>query len=185
MSPWRRWIVLALLLTGCEKASLTAPVAAIKGAVARRGTHSGLTVGCAHVVVSPDLIRGILTVRNIGPEPLSLVERWNSFGAYQWFFGGRVWSAGNPQHEWTENVYTETVLAPGEVRHARFCITRSRIDELVPNEHWWFVVGESPVSYICSAPPIASFVPGESLALVMDGSLAEVRNGRPNLTDPV
>jgi hypothetical protein len=178
-------MVLALLLTGCEETSLTAPVAAIKGSVPRRLAQSGITIGCAHVVLGPDLIRGVLTVRNVGPEPLSLVDRWNSFGAYQWFFGGRVWSAGNPKHEWTENACTETVLAPGEVRHARFCIMRSRTYELVPKGDWWFVVGESPVPSVRSCPPIGAFDPGERVTLVMDGSRAGLPDDRPNHTDPL
>jgi len=116
---------------------------------------------------------GVLTARNTGKEPLAIVDRWNSWGAYQWRLTVGTESAGNPQHDWYANFYTETVLAPGEVRHARFNVTRSRSRARIGEEAWWFVVGDAipilrPPSAIASSPP---FTRGQEVALVMDGGV--------------
>jgi len=102
-----------LLIFGCDRAAVPTPSTLL------RQTASTLSLTSDHVVVSPDLIRGILTIRNTGTRPIAMIDRWNSWGAYQWRFQVGAESAGNPQHSWWANVYTETVLAPGEVRHAR------------------------------------------------------------------
>jgi hypothetical protein len=130
------------------------------------------------VVLAPDLIRGVLTARNIGREPLSLVDRWNSWGAYQWTIEGSGWLAGNPQSEWLANYYTETRLAPGEVRQARFNVTASKTPPRVSGDAWWFAAGEN------SNPPTL-FVAGRKMILVMAGSRAEVSTSDPEFTGAV
>jgi hypothetical protein len=170
MSTSPRWILLTLLLAGCDPAGSPVSVAGIKASLALRLARTGLVFGCAHVVQGPDLIRGVVTVRNVGSEPIALVERKNSWGAWQWTLGGPGWSAGNPQHEWKENWYSEAVLAPGEVGHARFCITRSRSIQPTPADNWWFVVGEPMPPASRSPSPGASFARGQTVALVMDAS---------------
>jgi hypothetical protein len=145
-------------------------VKALRSSLALRLTRLGLAFECAHVMVSPDLIRGVLTVRNVGREPVAFVDHGNSWGAYQATFGGRGWSARNPVDTWRANFYTETVLTPGEVRHACFCIMRSVTAELIPRDDWCFVVSESLDLPSGAASLRASFDRGQTVALIMDGA---------------
>ena len=101
-----------------------------------RAPKDSLALGCAHVVVGPDLIRGILAATNWGDKPIALIDRWNSWGAYQWTMSIGSRRAGNLQHDWLKNFYTESILAPGETRQARFSVTRSRDSADLKDDEW-------------------------------------------------
>jgi hypothetical protein len=129
-------------------------------------------------VVNPELICGVLTARNSGKESFALVDRWNSWGAYQWNLFIGTQSAGNPQHDWYANFYTETILIPGETRHAWFYVTRSRTAPRFREGAWWFLVGDafgviSVASFGERIDISTRFVRGQSLSLAMGGSLPE------------
>jgi hypothetical protein len=134
----RKFLVTLLLgfscaLTSCTDEGRPAPVTAGKTASTsavmpeKPAPQVDLVISCAHVLVRADLIRGILVVRNPGKTPVAIVDRWNSWGAYQWVLtvGGLTYS--NPQMSWYENFYSETLLAPGEVRVARFVVRRGDV----------------------------------------------------------
>jgi len=162
-------LVLGILLMECGPDAGHAAIVAKPAPKTRPLLKSNLVLGCSHVVVQSDLIAGVLTARNTGSIPLALVQRWNSWGAYQWRWtlGGE--SAENPQWDWWANYYSEEVLAPGEIRHARFFITRSPGRARIGEKAWWFVVGGLDVNY--SSPASSSpFVRGQAVTLVMDGS---------------
>ena len=183
-------LLLLLVLASCGKKP-TAPLRLPRlTPAARRLNSSYLQVQCAHVVVAPDLIRGVLTARNLSKEPLAFVERWNSWGAYQWTLKSTGWSAWNPQTDWDQNFYTETVLAPGEVRHVRFCITASSSTPRVPEDDWWFDAEVPMIWSSLSTPPAsqrtaATFASGQSLRVTMDGTKAETVVSDPNFADPL
>jgi hypothetical protein len=168
-------LALALLLAGCGRQA--GPSQTTTPALPRRLTTSGLVITCAHVVVGPELIRGVLTAQNNGTEPLSIVDRWNSWGAYQWTLSIDGQSAGNPQMAWDENGYSETVLRPGETRHARFYITRRRDASPPGVGSWCFLVGEPPIIIKADsgkAPKLAGpFAAGQEVILTMDGAASE------------
>jgi hypothetical protein len=165
-----RWsiLVLGLLLLGCERQANLPPSAAMPAPQARPLLKSNLVITCAHVMIESDLISGVLTARNSGKEPLAVVQRWNSWGAYQWrlTFGAQL--AGNPQQDWAKNFYSEEVLAPGEIRHCQFHITRSPDRARIGEEEWWFLV-DAPAS-LSAAAPLPPFVRGQAVTLVMDGT---------------
>ena len=130
-----------LLMVGCGRQASPPQTPAVPPTTPRRLTTAGLALNCAHVVIGPDLIRGVLTVRNTSNEPQALVDRWNGWGAYQWTLSVDGISAGNPQVHWYANYYTETVLAPGETRHSAFTLHRRR-KTLLPDEAGWeFLLG--------------------------------------------
>jgi hypothetical protein len=89
----------------------------------RREVTDGLVLRCSHVVLNKDQIVGLLTVENTGKESVALVDRWNSWGAYQWRLTIGEQTAVNPQVCWWANFYSETAIAPGEVRHSWFSVT--------------------------------------------------------------
>jgi hypothetical protein len=146
--------MLLFLPSGCGRKEAASPATAVAIPAPRRLNRSDLVLPCAHVVVAPDLIRGVLTARNIGREPLALVDRWNSWRAFQCTLETSGGSAGNPQRSWDANDYTETRLAPGEVRHVRFCVTASRTTLRVLEDSWWFLAGESFRRGSLSEPPL-------------------------------
>src|SRR5438552_8400383 len=98
-------LLLGLFLSGCEQAGLS-PTVVKSSPKARTHLKSNLFLGCAHAVIGPDLICGVLTAQNTGKEPIALVDRWNSWGAYQWRLTLGTQSAGNPQRNWWANCYT-------------------------------------------------------------------------------
>ena len=177
-------LAVGLLLLGCgreadlsQKVSKTAPRT-------RPLLQSNLVISCTHVVAEPDLISGVLTAKNVGKEPIAVVDRWNSWGARQWRLTIGSESAENPQHSWYGNFYSETILAPGEVRHARFYITRSVKRAHIGEAAWWFVVGgpihiDSPQNAIAASP---AFVRGQEVTLVLDGG---VRRDAPDTDQPL
>jgi hypothetical protein len=165
-------LALALLLAGCGRQA--GPSQTTTPALPRRLTTSGLVITCIHVVVGPELIRGALTARNNSTEPLSIVDRWNSWGAYQWTLSIDGQSAGNPQTAWDENGYSETVLRPGETRHARFYITRRRDASPPGVEAWYFLVGEPPIIIKDDSGKIRGpFAAGQEVILTMDGAVSQ------------
>src|SRR6185295_10964279 len=89
-----------LLMVGCGRQASPPQTPAVPPTTPRRLTTAGLALNCAHVVIGPDLIRGVLTVRNTSNEPQALVDRWNGWGAYQWTLSVDGISAGNPQVHW-------------------------------------------------------------------------------------
>lgn len=168
-------LALALLLAGCGRQA--GPSQTTTPALPRRLTTSGLVITCAHVVVGPELIRGVLTAQNNGTEPLSIVDRWNSWGAYQWTLSIDGQSAGNPQMAWDENGYSETVLRPGETRHARFYITRRRDASPPEVGTWCFLVGEPPIIIKDDSGKVPKlvgpFAAGQEVTLTMDGAASQ------------
>jgi hypothetical protein len=162
-------LVLLLVVPGCDRPMDAAPT---KPPVARAPKDS-LVFGCSHVVVGPDLIRGVLVATNRGDKPIALIDRWNSWGAYQWAVGIGKRDAGNPQHDWFANYYTETILLPGETRSARFIITRFHDSAALKDGEWWFVLGEPDGI----AAPGSPFAAGEALTLFMDGNKGEPSEG--------
>jgi hypothetical protein len=148
---------------------------------------SNLVIRCAHVVVEPDLISGVLTARNGGKQPLSVVDRWNSWGAYQWRLAIGTLSAGNPQHDWWANFYTETSLEPGEIRHARFYMTRSPNRVRLGEDAWCFLVEGAGFFLSTSSEVIAALPPfarGQAVTLVMDGKQTDAPDSdRTRATD--
>jgi len=168
----RSFLAIVLLAPGCDRATPPAAVVVKPAAPARKLVKSKLVITCAHVVMDGGLLSGVLTARNVGPEPIALVDRSNSWGAYQWeFMLGPEW-AGNPQHSWYANHYSETVLAPGEVRHARFAVARFPDRSRLGWEAWRFVVGDGERQLLhlpddpAADPP---FMRGQEIALRMKG----------------
>jgi len=175
-------------LLGCERESTPSPSTVVKSAPnARTLLKSNLVISCAHVVVEPDLISGVLTARNIGKGPPAVVDRWNSWGAHQWRLAVGDQTAVNPKTNWWANFYTETVLAPGEIRHARFYITRSTSRARVGQEAWWFLVG-GPFGEISLATsesagaPAPSFSGGQPVTFFMDGAQKDAPDTDRDLT---
>lgn len=112
-----------------------------------------LRLSCVHTVVRPDLIRGVIEVTNIADVPLALADRWNSWGAYQWMIkvdGRRL--ARNPITAWDENAPSETVLAPGETRAARFYVVADGEAHDFPVEHDWPFRLDPPGTFSASTP---------------------------------
>jgi hypothetical protein len=73
-----------------------------------------LAIEAFHWLASPQELHGIIRVRHVGKGPVGLTDRWNSWGAFQWnIVIGGIHVLSNPQHEWTENFFTETVIADG------------------------------------------------------------------------
>jgi hypothetical protein len=152
--------LLAVLLAGCgNEASSPKPAR-----VVRRQIKSGLIITCGHVVVGPELICGVLTARNTGTEPIAVIDRWNSWGAYQWRLTVGAASAENPQSQWWANAYTEALLVPGETRHAWFTVTRSRTFSRYRKGAWGFLTQEG------SSAAAPSFAEGQRVTLRMDSS---------------
>ena len=83
-------------------------------------------------------IRGVLEIHNVGDHPVALADRWNSWGAFQWTIrvDGR-WPAANPVSAWNENAPSETLLAPGETRAARFYVVLDAPSHDFPVEYDW------------------------------------------------
>jgi hypothetical protein len=86
-----------------------------------------LALSCAHAVVGPDLIRGVIVVSNIGHDPLSLCLRWTDWGAGQW----RI-SLGSATYGLERELVVSTALPPllaelrpGERRAVRFHVVRT------------------------------------------------------------
>src|SRR5579859_95494 len=188
MSSRSSILALGLLLLGCGRESTPSPPTLAKSAPnVRTLLKSNLVISCAHVVIEPDLISGVLTAKNIGKEPLAVVDRWNSWGAYQWCLTVGAQTAGNPQHDWAKNAYTEEVLAPGEIRHRRFYITRSPNRTRIGEQAWSFLV-EGPndgISFPTSGnaiAPLPLFARGQTVTLVMDGSQTGAPVSDPSFT---
>jgi hypothetical protein len=145
---------------------------AFSPALARPDTRrSGpdLRLSAVHAVIRPDLIRGVIEVYNPGDAPVVLVDRWNSFGAYQWTIrvDGR-WLAANPISAWNENGPSETVLAPGETRQARFFVVLDGPAHDFPVEYDWPF---APAALQQSAP----FTEATSLLVRWDSTAAAPR----------
>ena len=139
-----------------------------------------LVIKCAHVLVRADLIRGILAVRNAGTTPVAIVDRWNSWGAYQWVLtvGGLLYS--NPQMSWYANYYSETLLAPGEVRVARFAIRRGDVPwtPYSPDgTEWNFIRGFASKCVVNGVVDSTSedFTPDQELQLELNGARTDPR----------
>ena len=62
-------LLLAVLVAGCGRQASPPPTATPAPAAPRRLKSTGLVITCAHVVVGPELIRGVLTVRNASQQP--------------------------------------------------------------------------------------------------------------------
>src|SRR6185295_13505564 len=146
----RWWLVLGLLLAGCDcqsRSTAMVKAAAVPGPAApkyapnlRRQVVDGLVLRCAHVLLSKDEICGVLSIENTGKEAVAWVDRWNSWGAYQWRITIGPQTAVNPQVHWWANYYSETALAPGEVRHAWFTITWLHAGKNIRQGAWHFDV---------------------------------------------
>lgn len=162
-------LVISLMLAGCGRPAAPPP--------ARRLATAGLVVSGAHVVAGPDLIRGVLRVRNAAPAPVALVDRWNSGGAYPWTLALDGLTAGNPQMCWWANFCSETVLAAGEVRHAPFTLHRRRATIAGSDAGWACLLG-GPLDIAASdaqgrpipAAEAPSFAPGRTLAVTLTGA---------------
>jgi hypothetical protein len=187
----RGWLLLGtFLMAGCGRGGCSRLDDAWSAVVPRPRNRSDLVLRCAHVVVAPDLIRGVLTAQNIGKTPLSVVDHGNSFGAYQWSLTSRTWTAETPEYTWRSNCYTETVLAPGEVRHARFTIQGSKRSQPSLQNHWEFwsadFLGPDPLSSSGERmEPPPPFAPGQSIRLIMDGSRADTHTSDPKIRNPL
>jgi hypothetical protein len=184
MSARGQALLLAVLAVGCGRQATYPATVAPAPAAPRRLTTSGLDLTCTHVVVGPELIRGVLTVRNTSKEPIALVDRWNSWGAYQWTFSIEGKSAGNPQVSWYGNYYTETVLTPGETRHAPFSLHRRR-DTLQGDELGWRFLLGGPLGIVAideQGKPL-TFDATRSFALAQSVVLTLVGSGRVSFTD--
>jgi hypothetical protein len=156
---------------GCERAPGT-PVQPLAQS-ARPQVQAGLFLTSSHVVVSPELMLGVLTVRNVGTAPIALVDRWNSWGAYQWWLSIGTESAGNPQCSWYRNFYSESVIAPGELRHAWFQVTRSRKNGPVRESAWWFMTGGFTGATDWNDESIPRFRTGDPVTLTLNGAFAQ------------
>jgi len=62
-------LAIGLLLLGCERESTPSPSTVVKSAPNAGPPQVEPVISCAHVVVEPDLISGVLTARNIGKGP--------------------------------------------------------------------------------------------------------------------
>lgn len=134
-------LVAVILVAGCGREASPIRTPALPSTPPRRLSTAGLVVTCAHVVIGPDLIRGVLTVRNTSNQPQALIDRWNSWGAYQWTLSVDGTSACNPQVSWYANDYTETVLAPGEARYSAFALYRKQKTSPPDEVGWKFLLG--------------------------------------------
>jgi hypothetical protein len=100
-------------------------------------TFAALALSRAHAEkpVSPELVASLENVRvtsgkvpnieadfvltNVGKRTISLAERWNSCGAYQWSFtvadtNGRILTFNNPQFAWYMNALSVFTILPGK-----------------------------------------------------------------------
>jgi hypothetical protein len=165
-----RWLLLALAVcaVGCSRG--TVPAAPSVAPAARRQLSSGLFLTCSHVV-GPDRIQGVITARNVGIEPIALVDRWNSWGAFQWWLRIGTQTAVNPQDTWDENRYTESTLAPGEIRHARFQVTQS-LNQGAAWAGWCFLTKENAGGRSIPNDSSPRFASGVPILITLDGALA-------------
>lgn len=161
------WLVAGVFLLGCGRCPESTTTPAVP-TVVRAQIRSGLVLQCSHLVVGEESICGILTVQNTGKEPLALVDRWNSWGAYQWVLsiGGRT--ASNPQVSWYGNYYSETLLAPGEARHAWFSVTKDYRSPVFRQDAWRFQV-RGPFHLTLEGDTFQSFTAGEPLIVTLQG----------------
>jgi len=172
-------LVLLFAIPGCgDPAETSKAIPAPANPPITRAPKDSLVLSCAHVVVGPDLIRGVLVATNRGDKPIAIIDRWNSWGAYQWTVGIGTRSAGNPQHDWLKNFYTETILAPDEKRQARFSVSRFRDSADLKGDEWWFVLGEPDGTGASGSP--APFAFGEAFTLFMDGNKGDPSEGDPS-----
>lgn len=168
-------LLLCVLLAGCGRPAIPTPTSAVVVAPSRRLATTGLVLTCAHVVVEPDLVRGVLTVLNTSKESLALIDRWNSSGAFQWTLTLDGVGAGNPQISWWASHYSETVLRPGKIRHAVFLLIR-RQNSLSPEEAGWRFLLGGPLGVISvdeRGTPVDSsrpFATGQKLTLSLIGA---------------
>ena len=130
-----------LMLGGCQDESRSAtdrvqslpPVDPVK-LLTRPFRDVDLELTVWHYVVSPQEIRGVISVRNVATEPVALIDRWNSMGSEQWHVvvdGRDVFS--NPQHEWEKNGYTESTIDGNSIRAISFVLHAQR----TPAEKYW------------------------------------------------
>lgn len=168
----KSWLIAGVFLVGCGRCPESPSHAAVTVS-ARAQVRGGLVLRCSHVVEGEESIGGVLTLQNTGKEPVALVDRWNSWGAYQWVIsiGGRT--ASNPQMSWYRNFYSETLLGPGEIRHVWFSVTKDHHSMPLRQDAWRFQV-HSPFERVADqtwriAGRFQSFTAGEALVVTLQG----------------
>lgn len=87
------------------------------------------------VTTEPLVIEVDFVLTNRAAEPISITERWNSWGAYHWSFqltdaDGTIVEYQNPQEFWTRNFFSLATIEPGKEHRTNCLLTFCQ-----PQEH--------------------------------------------------
>jgi hypothetical protein len=141
----------------------------------RPSRDSDISLEVFHRFVSLSEIRGVILVRHVGAEPISLADRWNTWGSRQWRIiidGHDVLS--DSRREWEKNYYTYTVLSDHVTRAIPFVLRETGTDDqsswqFIPTENTVVNDGANGKVRLVHLPPLA-FTTATRLQVILDAS---------------
>jgi hypothetical protein len=141
----------------------------------RPSRDSDIALEVYHRFVSSSEIRGVILVRHVGTEPISLADRWNTWGSRQWQIiidGHDVLS--DSRREWEKNYYTYTVLSDHVTRAIPFVLRETGTDDqsswqFIPTENTAVNDGANGKVRLVHLPPLA-FTAATRLQLILNAS---------------